>query len=232
VTEPNLRRERWKLVARVARALERPMLVLSAIWIALLVAELTRGLPPALARLSDAIWMAFVAQFTVEFLAAPEKRTYLRKQWVTAISLALPALRLLRLVRVLRAARLARVLRGVRLARVLGSINRGLRGLSMMVRRRGAGYVALSTVLVDVTAAAGMYRFELDAPGGAPFASYGAALWWTSMLLTTMGSEYWPQTNEGRILCLLLAVYAFAVFGYVTAAIAAFFVGRDTRPRP
>lgn len=33
------------------------------------------------------------------------------------------------------------------------------------------------------------------------------------MLLTTMGSEYWPQTAEGRILCLLLSVYAFAVFG-------------------
>jgi voltage-gated potassium channel len=47
------------------------------------------------------------------------------------------------------------------------------------------------------------------------------------MLLTTMGSDYWPRTAEGRLLCLLLAVYAFAVFGYVTAAIAAYFVGRD-----
>lgn len=28
-------------------------------------------------------------------------------------------------------------------------------------------------------------------------------------------------------MCLFLALYAFAVFGYVTAAIATFFVGRD-----
>lgn len=49
------------------------------------------------------------------------------------------------------------------------------------------------------------------------------------MLLTTMGSEYWPQTAEGRILCLLLSVYAFAVFGYVTAAIADYFVDTDNR---
>jgi voltage-gated potassium channel len=72
-----------------------------------------------------------------------------------------------------------------------------------------------------------MYRFEMDAPGGPGFADYSTALWWTAMLLTTMGSEYWPQTAEGRLLCLLLALYAFAIFGYVTAAIAAYFVGKD-----
>jgi voltage-gated potassium channel len=51
------------------------------------------------------------------------------------------------------------------------------------------------------------------------------------MLLTTMGSDYWPRTPEGRFLCLLLAVYAFTVFGYVTAAIAAYFVDRDKHVR-
>jgi voltage-gated potassium channel len=71
-----------------------------------------------------------------------------------------------------------------------------------------------------------MYAFEHDAPRTA-MTDFGAALWWTSMLLTTMGSEYWPRTAEGRILCLLLSVYAFAVFGYITAALASYFVGRD-----
>lgn len=47
------------------------------------------------------------------------------------------------------------------------------------------------------------------------------------MILTTMGSEDWPRSTEGRAICLALAVYAFAVFGYVTAALASFFVGRD-----
>jgi len=49
------------------------------------------------------------------------------------------------------------------------------------------------------------------------------------MIMTTMGSQYWPQTPEGRMLCLFLALYAFAVFGYVTAAIATFFIGLDTK---
>ena len=231
-TDLELRRERWKLTARLARALEKPMLVLSAVWTALLIVEFTRGLSPWLQTASDVIWIAFIAQFAIEFMAAPSKRIYMRKQWITAISLALPAFRLVRLVRVARAVRLARAARGVRLARLLGTFNRGMRSLAGGFRRRGAGYVAMLTAFVAVVGAAGIYRFELDAPGGAGFADYASALWWTAMLLTTMGSEYWPQTAEGRMLCLLLAVYAFAVFGYVTAAIAAYFVGRDQAARP
>jgi voltage-gated potassium channel len=47
------------------------------------------------------------------------------------------------------------------------------------------------------------------------------------MLMTTMGSDYWPQTPEGRVLCLLISMYALAVFGYLTASIASFFIGQD-----
>lgn len=225
--DSTLRRERWKLTARLARSLEGPMLALSGVWTVLLVLEFTRGLSPWLQRLNDAIWAAFITQFAVEFLAAPSKRVYLRKRWITAVSLALPALRLLRLVRVLRVVRLARAARAIRLARLLGAMNRGMRTLAVGFRRRGLGYLVVLTVLVAITGAAGMYRFEQDAAGGPGFPDYGTALWWTAMLLTTMGSDYWPKTAEGRFLCLLLAIYAFAVFGYVTAAIAAYFVGKD-----
>lgn len=203
------------------------MIALSGVWLVLLVIEFTRGLSPWLQTANDVIWALFVLQFAMEFTIAPGKSLYLRKHWITALSLALPALRLLRLARVARAASLVRATRGLRLARLLGALNRGMRTLTTGFRRRGLGYVILLTVLVAAIGAAGMYRFELDAIGGPGFENYGAALWWTAMLLTTMGSEYWPRTGEGRLLCLLLALYAFAVFGYVTAAIAAYFVGQD-----
>jgi voltage-gated potassium channel len=72
-----------------------------------------------------------------------------------------------------------------------------------------------------------MLAFEpaQEVEGG--FSSYPEALWWTSMIIATMGSHFWPQTVEGRILCFLLAVYGFTVFGYITASFASFFVGRD-----
>jgi hypothetical protein len=101
--------------------------------------------------------------------------------------------------------------------RLLGAINRSMRTLALAFRRRGLGYLIGVTFPVAVIGAAGIYRFELEAPGGPGCPDYGTALWWTTMLLTTMGSEYWPRTPEGRLLCLLLAIYAFAVFGYLTA---------------
>lgn len=47
------------------------------------------------------------------------------------------------------------------------------------------------------------------------------------MLIASLGSDFWLVTTEGRILSTLLAVYGLAVFGYITATFASFFVGRD-----
>jgi voltage-gated potassium channel len=74
-----------------------------------------------------------------------------------------------------------------------------------------------------------MLAFEPASEVEGGFTSYADALWWTAMLLTTMGSQFWPQTPEGRLLCLLLALYGFAVFGYITASFASFFVGQEAK---
>ena len=58
------------------------------------------------------------------------------------------------------------------------------------------------SVLVTLAGAAGMYAFE----GPERIGRYPDALWWTAMMMTRMGSETWPQTGEGRILCLVLAL--------------------------
>ena len=47
------------------------------------------------------------------------------------------------------------------------------------------------------------------------------------MIMTTMGSQYWPITVEGRVLFVFLSLYAFAVFGSLTATLATYFIGRD-----
>jgi voltage-gated potassium channel len=69
-----------------------------------------------------------------------------------------------------------------------------------------------------------MYDFERQG-----LTSYWDALWWTAMIMTTIGSDYWPKTAEGRILAFLLSVYAFSIFGYVTAALASFLIGREKK---
>jgi voltage-gated potassium channel len=117
--------------------------------------------------------------------------------------------------------------RGIALARVLTAFNRGFRSLQRTIGRYGFGYVALLTLLVTMLGAAGMYAFERADSGAGQLEDFGDALWFTAMLMTTSGSDYWPISTEGRLLCFLLALYAFAIFGYVTATIAALLLGRE-----
>ena len=220
-----IRRQRWLLLYRIERWLEWPMLLLSAVWLLLLISELVWGLVPWQQTLGTAIWIAFIAHFLLQFGLAPHKRLYLRRNVITALALMLPALRLLRFARLVRALRAARAVRGLRLVRLLTSLNRGMRIFGKTMSRRGFGYIVGLTLIVATASAAGLYAFERDLEGGPE--SYGAALWWTSMLLISMGIDYWPRTPEGRVLVFALALYGFGVFGYFTAALASFFVGQD-----
>ncbi len=224
-TTPRLARERARLLIRFRQWMEVPLLLLGFVWLVLLVMELTSGLHPMLEALSTAIWIIFIIAFLVELALAPRKLAYLRSQWLTVLSLVLPALRVLRVVRAVRVFRAARAVRGARLLRVVTGLNRGMRALGRSMGRRGFGYVSALTLIVIVAGAAGMLALEREATGGLP--DYASALWFTIMLLTTIGSEYWPRTPEGRLLCLLLSLYAIGVFGYITAALASFFVDRD-----
>lgn len=129
--------------------------------------------------------------------------------------------------------RAARLLRGVRLVRIVSTANRSMNALRATLRRRQFGYVAALTLLVLLLGAAGMLSFEPanEVEGG--FTSYGHALWWTGMLIASLGTDFWPVSTEGRILSALLPLYGLAVFGYITVTFASLFIGRDaTTPRP
>ena len=200
------------------------MLVLGAVWLVLLVVELSWGGSPLVVALGTAIWILFLLEFLLRFTLAPQKLRFLGRNVITIVALVVPAFRLLRVFRILRFARLAR---GATLVRVVAGANRSMGALRRTMKRRGLGYVVVLTVLICLLGALGMRTFETGGPAGESFDSFGDALWWTAMILTTMGSQAWPATAEGRLLAFLLSFYAFAVFGYVAAAFASFFVDRD-----
>jgi voltage-gated potassium channel len=219
--------ERQELLEQIRDLLDRPMIVLSLVWLVLVVLDLAGYGSRFLEILSYVLWAVFVLHFLLEFVIAPDKTEYLKDNWLTALALLAPALRLLRIARLVRALRAARAVRGLRLLRVVSTANRGLRTARRTLARRGIGYVLAINVVVLLVGAAGMYAFERPPDGG--LRSYGESLYWTAMLLTTLGSEYWPRTVEGRVLAWLLALFAFSVFGYVTATLASLFVQQDAR---
>lgn len=235
--EHAVRQERETLLGQVHDALDGFMVALSGAWIALLVAELVAGsLPRSLDVAVWVIWGIFVAHFVLEFSIAPHKRRYLRENWLSVLSLALPALRIVRVFSALRVLRAARVVRSVGLLRILTSVNRGLASLRATAARRGLGYVLGATALVMLVGSAGMASFEspaaLAADGSAarPLDGFGDALWWTAFAMTT-GATSQPGTGEGRHLGWLLSLYGLGVFGYLTAMLASHFVGREVPRR-
>lgn len=221
----SLERERNEILLRLEDWLEWPMLALAFVWLALLILEFTYGLSPFLARLGIGIWIVFVLDFLLKLFVAPRRLVFVRRNWLTVIALIVPALRVFRAFQAIRVLRAARAVRGLRLVRVVSSINRGMRALGNSLSRRGFGYVIAITVIVIVGGGAGMYTFEGGTEGG--INSYPEALWWTAMLITSIGSDFWPATPEGRLLCLLLSIYGLVVFGYITATLASFFISQD-----
>lgn len=223
-------RERYEILERLTDWLETPLLILGFVWLALLIVEFVWGENPYLDTLSNLIYIIFIVDFAIKLTLAPKKIEYLKNNWLTLIALAVPALRIFRIFRVVRIFQAARVARGLRLVRVLTSLNRGMKALAASFERRGVSYVIALTLIVMFAGAAGMYAFENDVEGTA-LNTYGNAVWWTAMLLTSIGSEYFPQTAEGRILCFIIALYGFAVFGYVTATLATFFIEREAESK-
>jgi voltage-gated potassium channel len=217
---------RWRVLRDLDEWLTVPMALLSLAWLLIVVWELVSGTSELLETVGTAIWIVFIAEFGVRFALAPEKGAFLKSNWLTVIALAVPALRLFRALRALRA---ARALRGIRLVRIVGTANRSMNALRSTLARRGFGYVAGLTLLVIGLGAAGMLNFENAREVDGGFANYWDALWWTGMLVTSIGSDFWPATTEGRLLTLLLSLYGLAVLGYITATLASFFIGRDAQ---
>lgn len=222
MNKERLNEERIDLLSQINEIFDFPLLILSIIWLVLIVIEFVYGLSSTLQTASIVIWGIFIADFFIELYIAPKKKAYLKENWFVALSLFLPALRILKMFRGFRLFKLSSFIRSFNLARILSSFNRSIRTVRKAVKQRGLQYVLLLTALVTFIGAAGMYNFER--PG---LSSYWDAFWWTAMIMTTIGSDYWPKTAEGQILTFLLSVYAFAIFGYITAALASLLVGKE-----
>ncbi|MHB1417275.1 MAG: ion transporter [Chloroflexota bacterium] len=217
-------KEREQLGERIERALDLPLAVLALILLGLVVVDLAVPLSPSaynvVTQAETAIWLVFLAQFLLLFVIAPNKIRYLRTHWLVAISVLLPFLRIFRLFYLLRLIRPTALIRLVTLA------NRAVHGIQTILGERGFPFVAATIAAIVPLAAAGMFYFERGAPGS-QINTYGDAFWWAASTMTTMGSSLQPITGEGRALAIAVMVLALAVFGYVTATIATFFIGRE-----
>lgn len=209
--------------------MQRPVLLLSLIWLVLLVGEIIFPQSRFFEVFGTLIWVLFIFDFLVRLALSHRKLVYIQSHWLVMLSLALPALRLFQVARLVAVTSAARALPGFHFVSLVTSFNNSVHTLRTTLRRRAFAYVVVLTLLVTFAGAAGMFVLERPHLG---FRSYGDALWFTAMIVLTLGSEDWPVTAEGRLLCVLLSVYSFTVLGYLTATLASMFIGADTNAQP
>ena len=216
--------ERQELLEEFETWTEWPMALLAIAWIVLLVLEFTGYASSLIEVATNIIWAVFILEFAVRLVLTTDRRRFLVANWLTIISLIVPAFRLIRVAAILRA---SIFVRGLRLARIVTGLNRGMRSWRGTLGSRRLPYVVIVSGMVGLASAAGIFTFEHETNPG--FSTFGDALWWSGMMLITLGSSTWPMTAAGRVLAFLLGLYSFSVFGYVTAALASIFVEHDTR---
>ncbi|HOG47117.1 MAG TPA: ion transporter [Anaerolineae bacterium] len=216
--------ERERLLEQISDVLALPMAILALIWVIVVVVDLAGIVPPALVPfvydVDIGIWLFFLAEFVLEVIIAPHKLDYLRSHWLTALSVLLPFLAVLRILRAVVA------LRSLTLARAVLGANRATRGAAQVLGRGRFQYVALIAVIVVLIGAASVSFFERTNPQS-ELASFPEALWWAASLITTINTSSDPLTVEGRAIGWIMRVIALSIFGYLTGVIASFLVGGD-----
>jgi hypothetical protein len=107
----------------------------------------------------------------------------------------------------------------------VGMVLRGESHTHRLLRSRLA-FLLLATIVLDAVATVLMYWFEHDRMASG-FHTLGGALFWVSAQLTTVSSQMPnPVTTPGRVLDIVLEVWAISVVATLAASLAAFFRAR------
>ena len=223
------RSERYRLVTEIEALLDGPTTYLALLFAALLVAEIVltaqnMAVPAVLGWIQLAIWAVFVVHFLLGITISPDRGGYLRRNWLTALSLIVPFLRAFRVLRAIR------ILRATNSLRVLAGFNRTARSLRGALAWSRAGYAGALSLTAAFLGAAMLLMFEADAPNS-QITDYAEALWWASATLTTVGASSEPVTLGGRIVALLIMLGGLVLLGYVAGVLAALLFGKRPEGR-
>ncbi|GAB3439060.1 potassium channel family protein [Phycicoccus ginsengisoli] len=152
------------------------------------------------------VWVLFLLDLVLRVSWSQRRAAFLWRNWVDVVTLAVPMLRPLRVLRVVVA---------------LSVITR--RG-QPFARGRVVASVAASVAVVALVASLAVLDAERGAKG-ATITSFGDATWWAATTVTTVGyGDRYPVTAQGRLVAVALMVTGIALLGVVTAAIASWFV--------
>ena len=216
----------------IGRKLELPIQFLSFAWFLVLITELVNGTSPILHILGSGIWILYILYFILKLIIGPSPRSIAKKNWLFILAMIVSTLRFTPFFQDLALVRVLTATFGMQAIWIVTSAHQGLRSVGRTMGKKGIGYALVFTSTVVFAGAAGMLYFEKDLPGSQGIHNYPTALWWSAMQITNIGSGYSPITPGGKFICLGISIYAAIIFGYLTAILATYFVGREVKEPP
>ncbi len=180
--------------------------------------ELAVDVGPRAARVLEwsswAIWAVFLVEFGARLLLAPQRLRFLRRNWLQALALLVPTLRIFRFVR------LVRLGRALPAARVVSSSYRTM-GTARKLLRSRLGYLGALSTIVVVALAELVYVFE---QGEETFDSFGDAVLWSASVVLALQGDPVPASVLGRIAMLLGFAFGLVIVATLAGTVGAFLV--------
>ncbi len=170
-------------------------------------------------QIDNVICLIFIGDFVFNFATAKSKLGYLKWGWIDLLS-SIPNLQILRWGRFARIIRILRILRAVRSTKLI---------LKFFFENRAKGTfasVAMISFLLVVSSSVVILNCEVSPESNIKTAS--DALWWSFVTITTVGyGDFYPTTQLGRIIAVVLMIAGVGIFGTFTAFIASFFIQQE-----
>lgn len=207
--------------------LEWPMIFLTFLLIPIITIPFVYSLSPfwsAVFYYSDiAIWIFFYLELFIKLLVSKSRLNTLKKNWFLLIILLIPTLRIFRLARL---ARLLRILRLLRLQSLVKRLSENVQNLITNLE-----FVVISLLVIILGSAFVMWQVEQQSGGS--INSFGDALWWAVITITTVGyGDIVPTTSAGRLVGSVASLVGVILFMVIIAKITSVFVGgRTETPR-
>lgn len=218
-TAPVLQRpatERELAAHRIAERLDRPLATLGVGALGLWLAEPLTSSEALLNVIVEVAWvgiaLAFLGEFIIRAIVAPETWPFLRRNWWELGLVALPFLRFLRVLRA-------------------GRATRGVASAAQSSRRAGAKLKNRLTLLLAVTAVVACAGGRLLWEFGGYQHSYLQALHDAAMSTVTgatLGSRY----AFAQVLEIVLGIYSAVIIATIAGALGAYFVQAKAEPPP
>lgn len=154
------------------------------------------------------VWVFFLVDYLTRLFLAERKATFVRRNLIDLLSVFLPMIRPFRLLTALR-----------RIPALGG-------GSASHLRRRVLVIAGASVVLFLYVISLAEFREERYAHG-ANIRSFGDAVWWACVTLSTVGyGDFYPVTILGRLLAVVLMIGGIAIVGIASATIVSYLTER------